>query len=169
MQKGDKGALAKFLDRFVEKDARIMSDDDSAIAKAAKAFSGGHDTVTHSKHVYARDKVVHANSVEGLASQLKRVQMGVFHHISKKHLQRYVDEIVFRRNQRFMRLRKREDHFDERYVFEYDLVYRDFQNQLADLLKRAVGRQIRRSQVGGLEWPPPIAPGYAAAPSAPKS
>ena len=139
-----------------------MSDDDSAIAKA---FSGGHDTVTHGKHVYARDKIVHANTVEGLAAQLKHVQMGVFHHISKQHLQRYVDEIVVRRNQRFMRPKKRRGHFDERYAFEYDLVYRDFQNQLADLLKRAVGRQIRRSKVGGLEWPPPIAPGYAPAPS----
>lgn len=158
-----KGAIARFLDRFVARDARIMSDDDKRISKAAKAFSGGHSTVVHSADEFAR-KEVHANTVEGLASQLKRVQIGVFHHISEKHLQRYVDEIVFRRNQRELVLRKLED-FEDRKPAQFDLVYRDFVEQLADLLKRAVGRQVRRSKIGGMTWPPPIAPGYVPAPS----
>jgi hypothetical protein len=29
---------------------------------------------------------------------LKRAQLGVFYYISEIHLQRYVDEIIFRRN-----------------------------------------------------------------------
>lgn len=77
-----------------------MSDDDTAIGMAAKAFSGGHGTVTH------KDLDVHSNMVEGLAGQLKRAQLGVFHYISEMHLQRYVDELVFRRNQREAILRK---------------------------------------------------------------
>ncbi|WP_346898433.1 hypothetical protein [uncultured Roseibium sp.] len=39
-------------------------------------------------------------------------------------------------------------------------------DQLEDLLVMAVGRQVRRSNIGGLEWPIPIAPGYALSPSA---
>ena len=70
--KGDKGAIARFLDRFVAKDTRIMSDDDRAIAKAAKAFAG-HRTVIRSQEEFARGEV-HSNTVEGLASQLKRAQ-----------------------------------------------------------------------------------------------
>lgn len=46
-----------------------------------------------------------------------------------------------------------------------ELRYRDFEDQLRDLLMRAVGRQVRRSEIGGLDWPEPIAWGYAAAPS----
>ena len=158
--KGDKAAIARFLDRFVAKDARIMSDNDNSIAKAAKAFAD-HRTVTHSRKEFARGEV-HSNTVEGLASQLKRAQLGVFHYISNLHLQRYVDEIVFRRNQREVVIKKNKN--NERGSLE--LRYRDFEDQIRDLLKRAVGRQVRRSEIGGLEWPPPIAPGYAAAPSA---
>ena len=81
-----------------------MSDDDRAIAKAAKGFAG-HRTVVHSQDEFARGEV-HSNTVEGLASQLKRAQLGVFHYISELHLQRYVDELVLRRNQREAILRK---------------------------------------------------------------
>lgn len=120
----DREALGRFLDRFVAKDARIMSDDDRTIGKAAKAFSGRHATVVHSKHVYVRERKVHANTVEGLAAQLKRVKIGVFRHINRMHLQRYVDEIVFRRNQRMEMLRPSENGaYDERVESVFDLVY----------------------------------------------
>ncbi len=158
--KGDKGAITRFLDRFVAKDARIMSDDDRSIAKAAKAFAS-HKTVTHSQDEFARGDV-HSNTVEGLAAHLKRAQLCVFHYISEMHLQRYVDELVFRRNQREVVIKQ----YERDGPATLELVYRDFEIQLKDLLKRAVGRQVRRSEVGGLEWPPPIAPGYVAAPSA---
>lgn len=68
--KADSAAIGRFLDRFVSKDALIMSDNDVSVAKAARRYSG-HQTVTHRDHKYARDEV-HANTVEGLAAQLKR-------------------------------------------------------------------------------------------------
>ena len=40
------------------------------------------------------------NSIESVWAILKRSYMGTFHHISKKHLQRYVDEIATRLNHR---------------------------------------------------------------------
>lgn len=159
--KGDRGAVARFMDRYIAKDARIMSDDDRTIAKAAKGYAG-HDTVIHSKEQYARRDGVHANRVEGLAALLKRAQLGVFHFLSEAHLQRYVDEVVFRRNQREIIVRKH----SKGGRGSLEMRYRNFEDQLQDLLRRAVGRQIRRSKIGGMEWPPPIAPGYAPAPSA---
>src|SRR5690606_26191823 len=92
---------------------------------------------------------------EGLAAQLKRAQLGVFHYISETHLQRYVDEIVFRRNQRQVTIHQRDD--DGPATLE--MKYRDFVDQIGDLLRRAVGRQVRRSENGRMHWPPPIAPG----------
>ncbi|WP_051631263.1 IS1595 family transposase [Afifella pfennigii] len=160
IEKSDAQNVGRFLDRFVSKDAVIMSDDDRAISRAAKAFKE-HSTVTHGDDQFAIGSV-HANRAESLASLLKRAQLGVFHFISRKHLQRYVDELMFRRNQR--RVITHQSIKDG--TVTQEIRYRNFDDQLADLLKRAVGRQVRRSRSGGLEWPPPIAPGFALAPSA---
>lgn len=43
---------------------------------------------------------MHTNTIEGFWSILKRGIFGVYHFTSKKHLQLYVDEFVFRYNSR---------------------------------------------------------------------
>jgi hypothetical protein len=40
--------------------------------------------------------------MEGFWTLLKRAYIGIYHHMSRKHLQKYVDEIVFRYNTRSM-------------------------------------------------------------------
>ena len=40
----------------------------------------------------------HTNGVESFWAMLKRGHMGVYHEMSKKHLQRYIDEYAGRRN-----------------------------------------------------------------------
>ncbi|MCH8344196.1 MAG: transposase [Planctomycetes bacterium] len=64
-------------------------------------FHGGHDRVHHSIGEYVRGDV-YTNTVEGFFARLKRGIYGTFHHVSKKHLQRYVDDFVFRYNSRKM-------------------------------------------------------------------
>lgn len=160
IRKADTATLGRFLDRYVEKDAAIMSDDDKAISRAAEGFSGGHRTVVHREDEFARGEV-HSNTAEGFAAQLKRAQLGVFHYISRTHLQRYVDEIVFRRNQREIIYKEGRNGGPG----GMELRYRDYERQVKDLLARAVGRQVRRSVIGGLDWPAPIAPGFKPSPS----
>jgi hypothetical protein len=46
---------------------------------------------------YVRDGVT-TNSIESVFAVLKRGLIGVYHHASKKHLGRYVDEFAFRLN-----------------------------------------------------------------------
>lgn len=46
---------------------------------------------------YSRDGVT-TNSIEAVFAVLKRGLHGVYHHASKKHLHRYVDEFAFRLN-----------------------------------------------------------------------
>ena len=43
--------------------------------------------------------LTHTNSIESVWAVMKRGEHGVYHHMSKKHLGRYVDEFTFRLNQ----------------------------------------------------------------------
>lgn len=58
-----------------------------------------HKRVRHQQNVYVIGEV-HTNTVEGFWSLLKRGISGVYHGVSTKHLQAYVDEYVFRYNNR---------------------------------------------------------------------
>lgn len=54
-------------------------------------------------HHNAKEFVVgdaYTNSIEGFWGQLKRSVFGIYHFVSAKYLQRYVDEAVFRYNTR---------------------------------------------------------------------
>jgi len=58
-----------------------------------------HERVNHSEKVYVRGDV-HVNTVEGFWALLKGGLSGVYHGVSTKHLQKYLDEYVFRYNNR---------------------------------------------------------------------
>jgi hypothetical protein len=60
------------------------------------AFPG---TVDHSEKEYVRG-IVHINFSESDFSLFKRGIIGAFHHISRKHIQRYLEEFDFRWSRR---------------------------------------------------------------------
>jgi hypothetical protein len=60
-----------------------------------------HSKVDHSKGQYV-DGDCYTNTIEGFWSLLKRGYIGIYHYMSKKHLQKYVDEFVFRYNTRMI-------------------------------------------------------------------
>ncbi|MBR9920610.1 MAG: IS1595 family transposase [Bacteroidetes bacterium] len=57
------------------------------------------ETVSHGKGEYVTGDA-HTNTLEGFWSGLKRSIIGIYHHVSKKHLQKYVDASAFRYNTR---------------------------------------------------------------------
>jgi transposase-like protein len=57
-----------------------------------------HETINHSAAEFVRGNVT-TNGVESAFAVLKRGLMGVYHHVSPKHLSRYVDEFSFRLNE----------------------------------------------------------------------
>ena len=66
----------------------------------ARAYSGiprPHFSVNHSVREYVREQT-HTNGLESFWSMLKRGYTGTYHHMSPKHLQRYVDEFEGRHN-----------------------------------------------------------------------
>lgn len=73
--------------------------DEMASYKKSKQHGYDHHTVRHGAKEYVRGNV-HTNSIEGFWSQLKRSIDGTHHAVSSKHLQKYLDEHVYRWNHR---------------------------------------------------------------------
>lgn len=57
-----------------------------------------HRTVNHSAKEFVNG-MAHTNGIESVWALLKRGFYGTYHQFSRKHLQRYVDEVSFRLNQ----------------------------------------------------------------------
>jgi transposase-like protein len=88
------------LVRNASRDSHLMTDDASMYFHIGKEFYG-HSTVDHSRRQYVKaGGFVHSNTVESFFGTFKRGITGSFHSISEQHLQRYVDEFVFRWNNR---------------------------------------------------------------------
>ena len=75
--------------------AHVYTDD----ATAYTGMGRRHDTVQHSTGEYVRGQA-HTNGIESFWALLDRGIMGTFHHVSPKHLDRYVTEFAGRHNNR---------------------------------------------------------------------
>jgi hypothetical protein len=78
-----------------------MTDQFRSYRGIGKEFAGGHVTVDHSKSEYSRDGLS-TNEAEAYFALLKRGITGSFHHISKQHMQKYIDEFSYRWDRRKM-------------------------------------------------------------------
>jgi transposase-like protein len=82
--------------------AEHLHDDSRLVTDKSKVYIGqviNHESVDHSKHEWARGDV-HTNTLEGFFSIFKRGLVGVYQHMDKKHLDRYLAEFDFRMNTR---------------------------------------------------------------------
>jgi len=80
----------------VEGGAVIMTD----MHPSYKGIEPGYDHHTVDHRVEYVRGIVHTNFAESFFSLFKRGIVGSFHHISEKHMQRYLDEFDFRWNSR---------------------------------------------------------------------
>jgi transposase-like protein len=83
--------------RSVKHTASLYTDEWLGYKGVSKIYN--HSIVKHNQGEYVNGRV-HTNTIEGFWSLLKRGIVGIYHFTSKKHLQRYVDELVFRYNTR---------------------------------------------------------------------
>ncbi len=86
---------------YVLPDSTIFTDDASAYRQLPRIAGGGyeHKRINHSQKVYVVGDV-HTNTIEGFWSLVKRGIGGVYHSVSAKYLQSYLDEYSFRYNRR---------------------------------------------------------------------
>ena len=97
VDRDDAPTLQGFVLRNTEPDTQLYTDS----ARAYKGIMRKHESVTHSVGEYVRGQVS-TNGIESFWSMLKRGYVGIYHHISEKHLQRYVEEFAGRHNVRPM-------------------------------------------------------------------
>lgn len=78
----------------------IRTDDMASYRGLGEKFEGGHETVVHGNGQYVKPvegkPYASVNCCESYFSLLKRGLTGTFHHVSKHHLPRYMDEFSFR-------------------------------------------------------------------------
>jgi transposase-like protein len=98
VERVDAKTLRPILIEQIAEDSRIMTDEAGQYAHLDKEFTE-HGVVTHGIGEYVRGDV-HANTIEGYFSVMKRGLTGTYHHVSKQHLKRYLSEFDFRHNYR---------------------------------------------------------------------
>lgn len=81
----------------VKESASLFTDEWLGYKGVSKIYN--HSVVKHNEGQYVNGRI-HTNTIEGFWSLLKRGIVGIYHFTSKKHLQMYVDEFVFRYNTR---------------------------------------------------------------------
>lgn len=83
------------IEAHVGAGASVNTDEWMAYKGLDKRFS--HSVVKHGEGIYVIGNV-HTNTIEGFWSLLKRGIIGIYHQVSTKHLDKYIDEFEFRYN-----------------------------------------------------------------------
>ena len=85
--------------KHIKESATVYTDEWLGYKKIDKIYN--HFVVNHGEKQFV-DGLAYTNTMEGFWSILKRGIVGIYHYVSRKHLQQYVDEFVFRYNTRNM-------------------------------------------------------------------
>jgi transposase-like protein len=93
----DKETIQAAIQRHVEVGS-IVDTDESGAYTGIHFLGYTHGTVNHGAGEYVREDVT-TNGIESVFAVLKRGLIGVYHHASPKHLDRYFDEFSFRLNE----------------------------------------------------------------------
>lgn len=107
-----RNSIQPLVCRYVNPETTVLiSDEWSGYTGLDKYYD--HRVIDHSKKEYVslQNNSIHTNNIEGSWNILKKSVSGMYNHVSKKHLQKYVDEFVYRFN-----LRKVSDQEKFRYL-----------------------------------------------------
>jgi len=99
--------MVEFIESHVPKGSKIYTDEYRGYSTLSNTYE--HETINHGIRLYVAGDV-HTNSIEGFWSILKRGIYGIYHQVSEKHLERYLDEFSGRFNARLL---ANQDKFDK--------------------------------------------------------
>ena len=94
-----KKTLHDFIARTVKDEAKAIYTDELESYLGIADDDTRHETINHSAEEWVCGDV-HTNGIEGVWSLFKRSIIGAFHKISAKHLDRYLEELEWRFNNR---------------------------------------------------------------------
>ncbi|MYA44223.1 MAG: IS1595 family transposase, partial [Gemmatimonadetes bacterium] len=94
-----KGTIQDFVRRNISDEAEAIYTDELRSYVGIETPTRRHETVNHSAEEWVVGDV-HTNSVEGVWSLFKRSIVGSFHKMSVKHMDRYLEELEWRFNNR---------------------------------------------------------------------
>jgi len=89
-------SFSEFVKSVAPEGAIVYTDEHTGYLKLTK-LGYKHDSVVHSKGEYVRG-AMHINTIEGYWSLLKRGIIGIYHQVSRKHLNQYCVEFSYRYN-----------------------------------------------------------------------
>ncbi len=89
-------ALDRAVRQNIEQGSVLHTDENPGYKHLAKDYK--HSTVNHKKDEYVKNGVT-TNGIESVFAVMRRGMHGVYHHASKKHIARYVNEFTFRLNE----------------------------------------------------------------------
>ena len=117
----DLNNVGGLIRKHVPKGSTIYSDEAPVYNHLKRFYT--HDNVKHSLNIYVEGGV-HTNTIENFWSVLKRGLYGVYHQVSDKHLERYLDEFAARFNTRDLTGQERFDKFlvDSESVLSYKVL-----------------------------------------------
>ncbi len=95
IKSANRADLEREIFSTVEPGSTICTDEHPSYGKLSRAYT--HHTVEHKKAEYVKNGMG-TQGIESVWAVLKRGLHGVYHHASKKHLARYVNEFAFRLN-----------------------------------------------------------------------
>jgi hypothetical protein len=100
IENADVATLDDFVAQAISDKVELIATDESNSYRGVRRnFHGRHGMVNHAAHEYVHGKV-HTNTIEGFWSLLKRGILGTYHNVSRKYLPLYLNEFVFRYNNR---------------------------------------------------------------------
>lgn len=88
--------LSAFVKQHANPGATVVTDTHGGYV-GLEAAGFNHIRINHSVGEYVRD-MAHTNGIESFWSLLKRGYIGIYHYMSAKHLNHYVNEYSFRHN-----------------------------------------------------------------------
>lgn len=89
--------LKPIIIKNVKAGSEVMTDEWTSYSRLHKIYK--HKIVRHGKGEYVKDDC-HTNGLENFWSHLKRSVIGIYHHVSRRHINKYLNEFAFRFNTR---------------------------------------------------------------------
>lgn len=99
IKKLDRKTLHAFIKGHIHPKTKLIVTDDNKSYGGIADHDTRHETVNHKIGEYVRGNI-HTNTIENVWSLLKRSVAGSYHKLSEKHLDRYLDELEWRFNNR---------------------------------------------------------------------